>query len=262
MLWVDTPYYNFEQIGSEMTQHSRLALAFLAAFCALAAPVHAEQVICLPETSNHIVLTRGFLEWPVTYKAPFFETNIFGVVDTGQNGGRYIGHVLVDLINTRCVSAFEETYDGDSARLRPDRLGFLNIVDIITEEHGGSGNSFDHHLLLNGSQGLLPLKAPSFVHSNMGGFYIGALGGNRGDGAVVWKPLPDDGSHYSPHRYRFIFYKWNGSTFVKLKQLDTTQKFSPDPDIAASGEGFHFRDETGQELMPIAFLTTFNSPED
>ncbi len=215
------------------------------------------QVECFPETENRVALYRSFLGWPSDMGAAFFESNVFAVIDTASNGYRYIGHVSVSLSHgPRCTVDYKGMYKGDSARTDAEELGSAPIVDVIVESHGGSGDGFNHYLLRSVKDGLHEVQAPDFSHTNMGGFYIGDLGKGRGLGAVVWDAMWDDGSHYDPHRYKFTFYRWTGSTFGKPEVIETPGKIEPEANVAAKTAGFSFSDQTRQELMPITFLTS------
>jgi hypothetical protein len=125
---------------------------------------------------------------------------------------------------------------------------------ITTELHGGSGNGFRHILLAASDNSLRRIDQPDFAHSNMGGFYVGDLGGGRGQGVVVWDAEWKAGAHYDPHPYRFTFYRWNGKSFTAPEVLITKDSYTATPDAAPKALGFTFRDQTDQEEMPFALL--------
>ncbi len=236
--------------------HLASKLALVVGLLLLDSAARAAAPVCLPETDTRIALARGSLAWPLTLRAPNFESAIFGLVRTGPGDVLFVDRVSVALVAPVCRVAFQRSYDGDSARVRAVTLQSRAIVDVVTEGHGGSGNGFDHHLLLNGKDRVAPIETPDFSHTNMGGFYLGDLGQGRGEGAVVWDAIwsAEDQTHYSPHRYSFTFYRWNGGGFEKLEEVRTSTKFDPDPDAAAKGAGYGFRDQTGQDVMPFSLV--------
>jgi hypothetical protein len=142
----------------------------------------------------------------------------------------------------------------DSALVRADMLGSQPVAVITTELHGGSGNGFRHILLAASDNSLRRIDQPDFAHSNMGGFYVGDLGGGRGQGVVVWDAEWKAGAHYDPHPYRFTFYRWNGKSFAAPEVLVTKEAYPATPDAAPTGLGFPFRDQTNQEGMPFALI--------
>jgi hypothetical protein len=133
-------------------------------------------------------------------------------------------------------------------------LGSQPVVMITTESHGGSGNGFKHVLVAASDNSLSRIDQPDFAHSNMGGFYVGDLGGGRGSGAVVWNAEWNAGAHYDPHPYRFTFYRWNGKSFAAPEVLVTKEAYPAKPDAAPTALGFTFRDQTNQEEMPFALV--------
>ena len=220
------------------------------------APGMSQAALCFPEDSQHVILSRTELSWPGLDSGVTFDIVVRG--DIASPPDEYFSSVTVDILGddlsmSGCKAVLELNVPGmDSARVHSAMLGKLPVVDVITESHGGSGNHFAHRLFAVDGATIRAIPAALFEHGNMGGFYVGDLGGGRGAGIVVWDALWEDGTHYASHRYRFQYYKWREGRLEAAGSIETRRKIDPEPDKAARAMGLPFRDQTGQELMPFA----------
>lgn len=143
---------------------------------------------------------------------------------------------------------------GNAAMLRFEtaRLGGEAMLHAVAFYPGGSGHSYRHDLLRLGGWGgeLVPLAPMPLIHSNMGGFFAGDLGGTRGDGIAMWSADWASGeSHYEPHFADMVLYRWDGRGFAGPERLRTAGKVEAVPDAAPEALGLPFRDATRPEVF-------------
>ena len=111
---------------------------------------------------------------------------------------------------------------------------------VTTFSSGGSGCGLDHTILdYTDKVSPFAITPTSLGHDNMGGAFVGDLGQGRGPGHVLWKAIWDSGSHYSPHPYHVVTYRWKDRGFVG-PVIFKTKPMSPDPARVARKLGFPF----------------------
>lgn len=152
-----------------------------------------------------------------------------------------------------CGPVHRQMY-GNAAMLRFEtaRLGGETMLHAVAFYPGGSGHSYRHDLLQLGGWGgeLVGVAPMPMVHSNMGGYFVGDLGGARGDGIAMWGADWGSGeSHYAPHFADMILYRWDGTGFAGPERLRTAEKVAAEPDAAPEALGLPFRDSTRPEVF-------------
>lgn len=96
---------------------------------------------------------------------------------------------------------------------------------------GGSGCGLNHLIITYGDE-LQALAPAALSHDNMGGLFIGDLGGGRGPGLVLFDAQWGRGSHYDPHSYRVWTYRWKDERFIG-PSVKRTKPMTPDPERVA-----------------------------
>ena len=152
-----------------------------------------------------------------------------------------------------CRIAYRQVF-ADAARVRFEtaRLGGETILHGVAFYPGGSGHGYRHVLLRLSGWGaeLEPLAPLPLAHGNRDGFFVGDLGGGRGDGIALWDAEWGEGeSHYEPHFADMILYRWQDGGFVGPERLRTPGKVEAEPNAAPAALGLPFRDATRQELF-------------
>jgi hypothetical protein len=159
------------------------------------------------------------------------------------------------VLGSDCKAIFSQRFQ-DAARVMftKERLGDQPLLFVTAFKAGGSGCGYDHALLLYGGQmfaedGVQPLAPMLLTHSNMDGIFVGDLGRTRGPGLVMWsaqwKGLE---SHYEPHQYELVTYRWRNGRFVGPSARTSKRKYDPgDVNAVARHLGLMFNDMTRKE---------------
>lgn len=140
------------------------------------------------------------------------------------------------------------TFTNPFLRLKVLRLEGLPqpLIIAVAVTPGGSGCGFNAMIIGEVGGRLKRLTREPLMTSNLGGLFVGDLGGGRGLGAAAWDYIWDFGSegHYSAHRYEIKLYpfdprrrefRWGG-------ELRSTRKHGGQGDGALAEFGLKYVD--------------------
>ena len=156
-------------------------------------------------------------------------------------GPRGIDAVRVTVYSSKCDELYEQKFEFSSnIVLKTTKLGDVSVLVATVLSPGGSGCGLQH-VILDFSDALDPevISPARLGHSNMGGMFVGDLGQKQGPGLVIWDAVWNSGSHYDPHPYRVLKYKWSGDHFIG-PVITTTMPMQPDPAEVAKALGFPY----------------------
>ena len=215
-------------------------------------PVSQARGACLREEPGRLVLHRALLYAPAPADLNL-EVVLSAREDTGQGPLKSDTRADVFMLQKgRCTPLLRQAMaDVDGARVQVVGLKGTPVMVLTGEERGVSDNGFKVWLYAVRAEAIQPLLSKPLEHNNEGGFHIGALGDNLGEGVVLWKGLGDNETHFSPESYAFDFYSWTGLALAAPRRTTTLHK-EESVESAIKSMHYNFKDETDEDDIAYA----------
>jgi hypothetical protein len=197
-----------------------------------AALIVAEPAACLPVDPADVVVEHRVLD-----RDGQQPLQVYAVSHRGEDGPfGYVSSRLV-IYGADCSVRHLQMFDGAvETHFKAAKLGERSVLVVTTMYPGGSGVGYEQVILGYDAFSVYALAPERLRYSNMDGFYLGDLGGGRGDGLILWTAIWD-GAHYDPHRYTVTTYRWRKDHFAGPKVWTTLKHYDPDPETVAKGLG-------------------------
>ncbi len=204
---------------------------FLAAATSVALTA-AAPALCLPADPAEVVTEHRVLD-----RDEGQPLQVYAVSHRGEDGPFGYDSSRVVIYDAACGVRHLQVFDGAvETHFRSAKLGDQSVLVATVMYPGGSGVGYEQVILGYDTFSVYALAPERLRYSNMDGFYLGDLGGGRGDGLILWMAIWD-GAHYDPHRYTVTTYRWRDGHFSGPEVRTTHKRYDPDPDTVAKALG-------------------------